>query len=63
VYCPARAAANAATAYLLVKNPARVSEYAGKAVMAFDAAQLRAPQALSRLDQERAFRVGDPAGG
>jgi transcriptional regulator with XRE-family HTH domain len=59
VYCPARAAANAATAYLLIRNPAKVTEYASQAVTAFDAASLRGPQALSRLDQATALLIGD----
>lgn len=50
VYCPARAAANAATAYLLLAEPTRVDDHVQRAITAFDEKGLRGPQALSRLD-------------
>jgi transcriptional regulator with XRE-family HTH domain len=59
IYCPARAAANAATAYLFVQDPVRVREYTDQAVTVFDTAQLRGPQALSRLDQATALLMGN----
>jgi transcriptional regulator with XRE-family HTH domain len=50
VYCSARAAANAATAYLVAGHPLKVHEYGEQALRAFDSAGLRGPQALTRLD-------------
>lgn len=50
VYCHARAAANAATAYLALRDGDKVRPYATQALQAFDEAGLRGPQALSRLD-------------
>jgi hypothetical protein len=58
VYCRARSAANAATAYLAIRQADKASEYAGAALVAFDAAGLRGPQALSRLDQASALLMG-----
>jgi len=49
-YCDARTAGNAATAYLSLGQPARAIEYATRALATFDAAGLRGPQALTRLD-------------
>lgn len=49
VYCPARVAANAATAYLAIGKPGKVDAYLDTALAAFDAAGLRGPRALSRL--------------
>ncbi|MEV0003411.1 helix-turn-helix transcriptional regulator [Micromonospora sp. NPDC050980] len=49
-YCLARAAANAATAYLTIGRTAEVIDHLATPIAAFDAAQLRGPQALSRLD-------------
>jgi tetratricopeptide (TPR) repeat protein/transcriptional regulator with XRE-family HTH domain len=50
VYCHARSAANAATAYLVLGRPRQVDEFVQVAIDAFDRAGLRGPQALSRLD-------------
>ncbi|MFV2104599.1 helix-turn-helix domain-containing protein [Micromonospora sp. LOL_024] len=59
-YCPTRAAANAATAYLVLGDTTGVVDQLTAAVAAFDAAQLRGPQALSRLDLATAHaRAGD----
>ncbi len=58
-YCEARAAANAATALLTIGRPSRVHEFAGLALASFDAAGLRGPQALSRIDQAAAWLMGD----
>ncbi|MBQ1022959.1 helix-turn-helix domain-containing protein [Micromonospora sp. C95] len=59
-YCPTRAAANAATAHLVLGDATGVIEDLTAAVAAFDAAQLRGPQALSRLDLATAHaRAGD----
>jgi transcriptional regulator with XRE-family HTH domain len=55
VYCSARAAANAATAYLVLQRPGPVHDYAEQALIAFDAVGLHGPQALSRLDQATAL--------
>lgn len=49
-YCQARACVNAATAYLSLQRPAEVERYAGPALAVFDQAELRGPQALTRLD-------------
>lgn len=49
-YCPARATANAATAYLALGQPAKVQRYAAPALSVFDREELRGPQALTRLD-------------
>jgi transcriptional regulator with XRE-family HTH domain len=60
-YCPTRAAANAATAYLALGMPNKVEEYGTQALVAFDAAGLHGPQALSRLDLATASLTGqDP---
>ncbi|MGC4876078.1 helix-turn-helix domain-containing protein [Micromonospora sp. DT43] len=56
-YCPTRAAANAATAYLVLGDTTGVIDHLTAAVAAFDAAQLRGPQALSRLDLATAHAV------
>jgi tetratricopeptide (TPR) repeat protein len=58
VYCAARAAGNAATAYLLLGQPQRVDEYADQALAEFDSAGLRGPQALTRMDQAMALLLG-----
>nr|WP_262013848.1 helix-turn-helix transcriptional regulator [Micromonospora sp. Mcm103] len=49
-YCPARTAANAATAYLALGRTAGVTDHLTVAITAFDAAGMAGPQALSRLD-------------
>jgi DNA-binding XRE family transcriptional regulator len=49
-YCPARAAANAATAYLTLGHPSLAREYAAQALGPFDRAGSTGPQALTRLD-------------
>ncbi|TDC86196.1 XRE family transcriptional regulator [Micromonospora sp. KC606] len=49
-YCPARTAANAATAYLALGHTTNVTDHLTTAIGAFDSAHLRGPQALSRLD-------------
>ncbi|MBX7269591.1 helix-turn-helix domain-containing protein [Micromonospora sp. Llam7] len=49
-YCPTRTAANAATAYLTLGHTTDVAGHLTTAIAAFDTAQLRGPQALSRLD-------------
>ncbi len=49
-YCPARATANAATAYLALGQPAKVRRHATPALAVFDREGLRGPQALTRLD-------------
>ena len=49
-YCHARAAANTATAYLALDCGIDVTGHLTTAINAFDAAALRGPQALSRLD-------------
>ncbi|MDG4793034.1 helix-turn-helix transcriptional regulator [Micromonospora sp. WMMD1082] len=60
-YCPTRAAANAATAYLALGHTADVAGHLTTAIAAFDTAQLRGPQALSRLDLATAhLHAGDP---
>jgi DNA-binding XRE family transcriptional regulator len=58
-YCPARTAANAATAYLAFGAHGRVVEYAAQALVEFDRAGLRGPQALSRLDLATAALMSD----
>jgi transcriptional regulator with XRE-family HTH domain len=58
-YCPARTAANAATAYLATGAPDRVQEYATHALTEFDRAGLHGPQALSRLDLATAALLGN----
>jgi hypothetical protein len=58
VYCPARAAGNAATAYLSIGAPDRVPAYLNLALSTFDGAGLRGPQALSRLDLATALLRG-----
>jgi hypothetical protein len=58
-YCPARTAANAATAYLATGAPDRVDEYATRALAEFDRAGLHGPQALSRLDLATAALMGN----
>jgi hypothetical protein len=50
MYCLARTAANAATAYVATRTPGKALEYATQALREFDRAGLRGPQALSRLD-------------
>jgi transcriptional regulator with XRE-family HTH domain len=50
VYCQARATANAATAYLALRQPDKVEQYATPALAVFDREGLRGPQALTRLD-------------
>ncbi|WP_194823106.1 helix-turn-helix transcriptional regulator [Micromonospora sp. S-DT3-3-22] len=60
-YCPTRAAANAATAYLALGQTTDVAGHLTTAIAAFDTAQLRGPQALSRLDLATAhLYAGDP---
>ncbi|MFY1703003.1 helix-turn-helix domain-containing protein [Micromonospora sp. WMMA1923] len=60
-YCQARTAANAATAYLILGREADVTPHLTTAIDAFDAAGLRGPQALSRLDLATAHLKGtDP---
>jgi transcriptional regulator with XRE-family HTH domain len=54
-YCQARTAANAATAYLTLGGGTDVTAHLGIAIDAFDAAALRGPQALSRLDLAIAY--------
>ena len=49
-YCEARAAANAATAYLLLGRHAEAKTHAHNSLAAFDRAELHGPRALSRLD-------------
>ncbi|WP_431893219.1 helix-turn-helix domain-containing protein [Micromonospora haikouensis] len=58
-YCPTRAAANAATAYLTLGHPTDVTRHLTTAIVAFDTAQLRGPQALSRLDLATAHLHAD----
>jgi tetratricopeptide (TPR) repeat protein len=60
-YCVARARANAATAYLALGRVTEVDRYGVPALAAFDAAGLRGPQALTRLDlATAALRSPDP---
>ena len=54
-YCQARAAGNAATAYLSLADSDRAVEYASRALATFDTAGLRGPQALTRLDMATAL--------
>ncbi|MEV0810917.1 helix-turn-helix transcriptional regulator [Micromonospora sp. NPDC050200] len=54
-YCQARTAANAATAYLTLGSGTDVTTHLTTAIDAFDAAALRGPQALSRLDLATAY--------
>ncbi|MER5457045.1 helix-turn-helix transcriptional regulator [Micromonospora sp. NPDC002389] len=54
-YCRARTAANAATAYLAIGSGTDVTTHLTTAITAFDAAELRGPQALSRLDLATAY--------
>ncbi|MEV4384297.1 helix-turn-helix transcriptional regulator [Micromonospora sp. NPDC049580] len=49
-YCPARTAANAATAYLALGRTAGVTNHLTTAIAAFDTAGLAGPRALCRLD-------------
>ncbi|MEV6925554.1 helix-turn-helix transcriptional regulator [Dactylosporangium sp. NPDC051485] len=49
-YCEARAAANAATAYLLLGRYEDAATHARLSLAAFDRAELHGPRALSRLD-------------
>ncbi|MEV0136662.1 helix-turn-helix transcriptional regulator [Dactylosporangium sp. NPDC050688] len=49
-YCEARAAANAATAYLLLGRHEDARTHAQLSLAAFDRAELHGPRALSRLD-------------
>jgi hypothetical protein len=49
-YCPARAAANAATAYLTLGYATRARDFAGQALGAFDRTGSTGPRALTRLD-------------
>ncbi|MEU5725028.1 helix-turn-helix transcriptional regulator [Micromonospora sp. NPDC047738] len=58
-YCQARTAANAATAYLALGCGTDVTTHLTTAIDAFDAAALRGPQALSRLDLATAHLRGD----
>ncbi|MFF3867126.1 helix-turn-helix domain-containing protein [Micromonospora sp. NPDC001898] len=60
-YCLTRAAANAATAYLALGHTTAVAGHLTTAIAAFDTAQLRGPQALSRLDMATAhLHAGEP---
>ncbi|WDZ82670.1 helix-turn-helix domain-containing protein [Micromonospora cathayae] len=58
-YCPTRTAANAATAYLALGHTTNVAGHLTTAIAAFDTAQLRGPQALSRLDLATAHLHAD----
>ncbi|MCX4469435.1 helix-turn-helix domain-containing protein [Micromonospora sp. NBC_01655] len=58
-YCPLRTAANAATAYLTLGHTTDVASHLTTAIAAFDTAQLRGPQALSRLDLATAHLHAD----
>ncbi|MFI6163113.1 helix-turn-helix domain-containing protein [Micromonospora haikouensis] len=58
-YCPTRTAANAATAYLTLGHTTDVTGHLTTAIAAFDTAQLRGPQALSRLDLATAHLHAD----
>ncbi|MDG9674812.1 helix-turn-helix transcriptional regulator [Micromonospora sp. DH14] len=58
-YCPARTAANAATAYLALGCTAGVTDHLTTAIAAFDSAGLAGPRALSRLDLATAHLHGD----
>ncbi|MET7422056.1 XRE family transcriptional regulator [Dactylosporangium sp. NPDC005555] len=49
-YCSARAAANAATAYLVLGRHSDARSHAQLSLTAFDRAELHGPRALSRLD-------------
>ena len=49
-YCYARAAGNAATAYLWIGQPTKARIYAEQALATFDAQGLQGPRALTRLD-------------
>lgn len=49
-YCYARAAGNAATAYLWIGQPTQARVYAEQALVTFDAQGLQGPRALTRLD-------------
>lgn len=49
-YCYARAAGNAATAYLWIRQPTKARIYAEQALATFDAQGLQGPRALTRLD-------------
>ncbi|RQW93617.1 XRE family transcriptional regulator [Micromonospora inaquosa] len=58
-YCPARTAANAATAYLALGRTAGVTNHLTVAIDAFDTAGLAGPRALSRLDLATAHLHAD----
>ncbi|RQW97565.1 helix-turn-helix domain-containing protein [Micromonospora inaquosa] len=58
-YCPARTAANAATAYLALGRTAGVTNHLTTAITAFDTAGLAGPRALSRLDLATAHLHAD----
>ncbi|MEW2385554.1 helix-turn-helix transcriptional regulator [Micromonospora sp. NPDC047707] len=58
-YCPARTAANAATAYLALGSTAGVTDHLTTAITAFDAAALAGPRALCRLDLATAHLHAD----
>lgn len=58
-YSLSRAAANAATAYLLIGRPDEVGHYTGQALDLFDTAGLTGPRALTRLDHATALLMGD----
>src|SRR5437763_614920 len=58
-YCFTRVNANAATAYLSLGRAVEVERYGVPALAAFDQAELRGPQALTRLDLATAA-LGSP---
>ncbi|MEU8388848.1 helix-turn-helix transcriptional regulator [Micromonospora sp. NPDC048843] len=58
-YCPARTAANAATAYLALGRTAGVTDHLTTAITAFDTAGLAGPRALCRLDLATAHLHAD----
>ncbi|MFC8796940.1 hypothetical protein ACFT2C_04360 [Promicromonospora sp. NPDC057138] len=50
IYCEARTAGNAATAYLALGDAERVEQYATRALKTFDRLGVRSTQAMTRLD-------------
>jgi transcriptional regulator with XRE-family HTH domain len=61
VYCRTRATANAATAYLSIGASQKALSHGSEALVAFDAAGLHGPQALTRLDLAAALLINEDA--
>jgi tetratricopeptide (TPR) repeat protein len=58
-YCSARIHGNAATTYLLLRDPGRVLSHGEQALRAFDRGHLQGPRALTRLDMATAWLHAD----